>query len=71
VRPGETEIEMVRRHVREGASTITRQQRLIARLLANGFPTDVALQMLRQFEQSQRQHQEHLDRLESVALGRP
>lgn len=65
--PGETELEMVRRHVVHGAETIARQKRLIAHLHDRQLPTDAATQLLAQFEESQRQHQEHLDRLELAA----
>ncbi|THK37087.1 hypothetical protein EHS39_16725 [Ensifer sp. MPMI2T] len=68
MREGETEIEMVRRHVRDGAAVVARQQELVGRLLVNGLATQAAEQMLAQFESAQRQHQEHLDRLEAVQL---
>ena len=59
----ETELEMVRRHVRQGAISVTRQSQLVAKLRANGQPTEVAEQLLAIFEESQWHHQAHLARL--------
>jgi len=59
----ETELEMVRRHVRQGAACVTRQFQLVAKLRANGQPTEVAEQLLAIFEESQWHHQAHLARL--------
>ncbi|RWC38229.1 MAG: hypothetical protein EOS55_31385 [Mesorhizobium sp.] len=69
MREGETEIEMVRRHVRDGAAIVVRQHELVGRLQANGLATQAAEQMLAQFEGAQRQHQEHLDRLEAAQIA--
>ena len=59
----ETELEMVRRHVRQGAAGVTRQFQLMAKLRANGRPVEVAEQLLASFEESQWQHEAHLARL--------
>ena len=64
-REGETELEMVRRHVRLGAEHIVRQRGIVADLRANGRPTEVAEQLLATFEDLQRQHKAHLARLEA------
>lgn len=61
---GKTELEMVRRHVRQGAARVARQFRLVAKLRADGRPTEVAEQLLASFEEVQRQHETHLARLE-------
>lgn len=65
MREGETEIEMVRRHVEAGAQLITKQQALIARLRQRDLPIKEAEALLILFEDLQRQHQEHLARLTS------
>ena len=62
---GETELEMVRRHVREGEGQVQRQSELLARLQERGAPTDLAVILLEQFEDIQRLHKEHLTRLEA------
>ena len=65
MRPGETEIEMVRRHVRDGAQAVARQREMIEHLREEGLPSDEAQRLLLQFEDLQRQHEQHLQRLES------
>jgi hypothetical protein len=62
---GETELEMVRRHVREGQTHVERQRELLAQLRAKDEPSTMAETLLSQFETSQRQHEAHLARLES------
>ena len=57
---GETEIEMVRRHVEEGAEHIAKQLTLIAHLKAKGLPFHDAEALLVTFEDLQRQHEDHL-----------
>ncbi len=39
---GETELEMIRRHIREGEGVLKRQGELLARLRERGAPTDLA-----------------------------
>lgn len=58
----ETELEMTRRHVREGAAHIAGQHALIARLRDRGLPTAEAEAVLATFEDIQRQHEDHLAR---------
>jgi len=60
----ETEMEMVCRHVRQGSACVARQSQLVAKLRADGRPTEVAEQLLASFEDTQRQHEAHLARLE-------
>ncbi len=59
----ETELEMVRRHVRQGAVSVTRQSQLVVKLRANRQPTEVAEHLLAIFEESQWRHEAHLARL--------
>jgi hypothetical protein len=61
----ETELEMVTRHVAEGARHIVKQRALIARLREAGLPTQEAEALLVAFEDSQRQHEDHLARIMS------
>lgn len=62
---GETELEMVRRHIREGEGHLKRQGELLARLRERGAPTDLAITLLEQFKDFQRQHEAHLIRLQT------
>lgn len=59
---GETEIEIVCRHVREGAERIAKQRALVARLKAQELPAEEAEALLASFEDLQRQHEAHLAR---------
>ena len=60
----ETELEMVRRHIREGERHLTGQRALIARLKDSNLPTKEAEALLGSFEDLQRQHEAHLARVE-------
>lgn len=59
----ETEREMVRRHVEEGAKHIERQRALVARFKTNGWPFHDAETLLVTFKDIQRQHEDHLARI--------
>ena len=59
---GETEREMVKRHVEEGTEHIAKQRALIARLKEKGLPFHDAEALLVTFEDLQRQHEDHLAR---------
>ena len=63
MREGETEFEMVWRHVTAGAEHVAKQRALIARLQEAGRPTDKAEALLIHFQDLQRQHEAHLERL--------
>ena len=63
MQPGETEIEMVRRHIREGAICVARQHEVVALLRAQGKSTELAEELLGQFEQIMVLHEEHLARI--------
>ncbi|TNC08780.1 hypothetical protein FF100_28500 [Methylobacterium terricola] len=65
MREGETELDMVRRHVKNGAQRIAKQRDLITRLRRKSLPTDEAEALLATFENLQRQHQDHLARIEA------
>lgn len=64
---GETELEMVTRHVAERAEHVRKQKALIACLRQTDRPTQEAEAVLDSFEVSQRQHEDHLARI----LARP
>ncbi len=67
----ETDLEMVRRHVRQGSACVARQFQLVAKLRADGRPAEVAEQLLANFEDIQQQHEAHLARLEGRPIGFP
>jgi len=70
MRPGETLLEMARRHVREGAAHVTRQREIYRDLDAAESPmASEAFALLRQFEASQREHQRHLAQIEDEQLA--
>jgi hypothetical protein len=59
----ETELEMTQRHVRQGADHVAGQRALIARLRADGLPTEEAEALLVTFKDPQAQHEAHLSRI--------
>lgn len=59
----ETELDMVRRHVRQGAEHISKQRALIDRLTVKGLSTEEAGALLANFECTQHQHKSHLARI--------
>lgn len=64
MREGETELDMVRRHVSEGLSNITRQHEIIARICNSSHPTEMAKKVLAAYLTVQVAHEAHLSRLE-------
>lgn len=63
--PAETELEMVRRHVRQGLLAVKRQRELVIELQDKGAAAaETALALLDQFKDLQQQHEAHLARLE-------
>lgn len=60
----ETELEMVRRHVREGEEHLASQRAVIERLKASNLPPEEAEALLDTFEELQRQHEAHLVHVE-------
>jgi hypothetical protein len=65
MRPGETELEMVMRHVRQGREHLARQLQLIQRLNAKGLRTGEAERLLSNMEDLQRLHEAHLAYLQN------
>ncbi len=63
MRTGETEIEMVNRHIETGARIVARQQELVARLKRHDLPFAEAEALLSTFEAVQGEHEAHLARL--------
>jgi hypothetical protein len=59
----ESELAMVQRHVREGIVAVERQRAILAKLQEAGSTTEMALELLAQFEIIQVQHEAHLQRL--------
>jgi hypothetical protein len=64
VAPPETELEMVQRHVRQGARCLAGQREMLTYLQKHGYRTELAETLLLSFEDVQVLHQEHLARLE-------
>ena len=62
-RSGESEIEMVQRHAREGERHAVRQREIVASLPPNTDLAETAHQLLKLFEESLENHREHLARL--------
>jgi hypothetical protein len=62
----ETEPKMTGRHVRQGADHVAGQRALIARLRADGLPTEEAEALLATLEDLQAQHEAHLARIEGT-----
>lgn len=59
----EPELDLAKRHVREGERLVVRQRAIISRLIELGCPTTIADELLIEFETSLRQHRDHLARL--------
>ncbi len=72
MRPGETLLDMVRRHVRRGAAHVRQQEELVRHLEATGSPLlEDARALLAEFIASQTAHLTHLGQLEDeVRAGR-
>lgn len=60
---GETEIEMVLRHIRQGERHVARQHEIVASLPPDSALAKTARQLLAQFEYALESHHEHLARL--------
>ena len=65
MRVGETELEMVQRHVRQGERHVARQIEIIADMLFRNQPTGSAENLLFNFDRSFRAHKAHFDQLTS------
>ena len=60
---GETEIEMVQRHIRQGEGHVASQREIVASLPPDSPLAENARQLLTQFEETLESHHEHLARL--------
>lgn len=61
----ETDLQMVRRHVRQRAGHVANQRALIAGLKERALPTGEAEVLLASFEDLQNEHEAHLARAEA------
>ena len=60
---GETNLEMVQRHVRQGEKHVSRQLEIIAEMQFRKQPTGLAETLLFNFDRSLRAHKAHLEQL--------
>lgn len=60
---GETELEMVQRHVRQGKRHVSRQLEIIEDMAIRGQPTGLAEDLLLNFEISLRAYKVHLEQI--------
>jgi hypothetical protein len=65
VAKGETELQMVQRHVREGEAHVQRQREIVAEMLERGAPADISATLLEAFQDTLRLHKAHLVRIEA------
>jgi hypothetical protein len=64
-------LEQARRHVAEGEKRVASQCELVTELERDGHDSSQARQLLREFEEVQRLHLEHRDRLEKILEAMP
>jgi hypothetical protein len=57
------ELRMVDDHITEGERHVTRQRELVKWLSSRGYPTEIAEQLLAEFEATLLEHRAHRDRL--------
>ena len=62
---GETELQMVQRHVREGEAHVQRQSEIVTKMRERGASTDIPVTLLAAFQETLRQHKAHLGRIEA------
>lgn len=62
----ETELEMVKRHVRQGEKHVSRQLKIIADMTRRHQHTGLAESLLFNLEMSLRAHRDHLEELTSM-----
>ena len=62
---GETEQQMVQRHVREGEAHVQRQREIVTEMWERGAATDMAVSLLEQFQDTLLLHKAHLVRIEA------
>ncbi|MGN6468130.1 MAG: hypothetical protein ACTHLC_00940 [Rhizobiaceae bacterium] len=61
----ETKLEMARRHVREAERHVDRQRRIVSELRERGQLSEIAVELLAEFEQTLSDHRASLARIES------
>lgn len=64
MQPGETPIEMARRHVAQGEAHVRRQREIVARLSERQLPSQEAMELLLEFEDTLQDHRASLARME-------
>jgi hypothetical protein len=62
---GETELQMVQRHIREGEAHVQRQHEIVAETRKRGVSTDMAVTLLELFQDTLSLHKAHLVRIEA------
>ena len=62
---GESELEMVQRHVLQAERHVSRQLEIISSMQARNQPTGLAKDLLLSFDRSLRAHKAHLEQLTS------
>lgn len=60
---GETELEMVKRHIREGEGHVSRQLEIIADMVVRGQPTTLAETLIFNFDKTLRAHKAQLEQI--------
>lgn len=61
--PGETELQMAERHVRDGERHVASQREILSHLRNHGHPTELAERLLANLEELLAMHREHLAHL--------
>jgi hypothetical protein len=62
----ESDLEMVRRHVREGEEHVARQREIVERLSSSGELAEIARTLLADYEKTLALHRAHLARLQNA-----
>ena len=63
---GETTLQMVQRHVREGEVLVHRQREIVAKSIRSGLDARMAEDLLAMLEDVQGEHLAHLERITSA-----
>lgn len=63
MQPSENLIQMAERHVRQAEGHVEKQRAILARLRADGLPTETAEELLQEFEATLADHRASLDRM--------
>ena len=61
---GESELQMVERHIRDGERHVANQREIVAHLSSLGHPTELAQRVLRNLEELLAMHRRHLDHIQ-------